>query len=338
MVGGGARRQHQDRVTCAAPSSPRRSRCSASPTPALAQTYPDRRSADRAVSGGRAGRRHGAHRRPAARRRSSASRVVIENRGGASGAIGGKARRRRRARRLHAAVRQHQLAGRDAGRQPTTATTIRPRRSRRSPSSRRTTRCWWCIPDFPAKSVQELVAYAKANPGKLNFGSPGPGNASHLAAELFKLKTGIDIVHVPYKGAAEVVTARDGRTGADVLRRHRRHAAADPRGPRCGRWRCPARRAAPRCPTLPTMIESGVPDYVVLTFIGVVAPAATPPAIVAKLNAAINQACGRRRWRPRCAGSAPSSAGIGAGVRRVPRRASATNGREVVRLSGIKIE
>ena len=64
-------------------------------------------------------------------------------------------------------------------------------------------------PDFPAKTVQELIAYAKANPGKLNYGSPGPGNASHLAAELFKLKTGIDIVHVPYKGAAEVCDRRD---------------------------------------------------------------------------------------------------------------------------------
>ena len=62
-------------------------------------------------------------------------------------------------------------------------------------------------PDFPAKSVRELIAHARANPGKLNFGSPGPGNASHLAGELFKLKTGIDIVHVPYKGAAEAATA-----------------------------------------------------------------------------------------------------------------------------------
>src|SRR5262249_33692041 len=57
-----------------------------------------------------------------------------------------------------------------------------------------------------AKPVPELVAYAKANPGKLNYGSAGLGNATHLAAELFKLRTGIDIVHVPYKGAAEAVT------------------------------------------------------------------------------------------------------------------------------------
>jgi hypothetical protein len=61
-------------------------------------------------------------------------------------------------------------------------------------------------PDFPAKSVRELVAYAKANPGKLNFGSAGIGNATHLAAELFKQRTGVDIVHVPYKGAFEAVT------------------------------------------------------------------------------------------------------------------------------------
>ena len=61
-------------------------------------------------------------------------------------------------------------------------------------------------PNFPAKSVRELVALAKANPGKLNFGSAGIGNATHLAAELFKLRTGVDIVHVPYKGAFEAVT------------------------------------------------------------------------------------------------------------------------------------
>src|SRR5262245_62620627 len=66
-------------------------------------------------------------------------------------------------------------------------------------------RCW-SFPAFPAKSVPELVAYAQANPGKLNYGSAGHGNATHLAAELFKLRTGVDIVHVPYKGAADAVT------------------------------------------------------------------------------------------------------------------------------------
>ena len=103
-------------------------------------------------------------------------------------------------------------------------------------------------PDFPAKSVRELVAYAKANPGKLNFGSAGIGNASHLAAELFKLRTGIDIVHVPYKGAVEAVTGVMagqvqmffGDIGGvlPLIREGRLRALASP-----------ARRAAPTCPT-----------------------------------------------------------------------------------------
>src|ERR1051326_3887963 len=142
-------------------------------------------------------------------------------------------------------------------------------------------------PDFPAKSVRELVAYAKANPGKLNFGSAGIGNATHLAAELFKQRTGVDIVHVPYKGAFEAVTGvmaeqvqmffgdiggvlpliREGRVRALAISSEKRSADL---------------------PTLPTMIESGVPGYVVLTYTGGVAPAATPDQILQKLNTALN--------------------------------------------------
>ena len=144
-------------------------------------------------------------------------------------------------------------------------------------------------PDFPARSVQELVAYAKANPGKLNFGSAGIGNTTHMAAELFMLKTGTKMVHVPYRGAAEAITGviagqvelffgdiggvlplmREGRVRALAISSEKRSADV---------------------PDLPTMIESGVPDYVVLTFTGVVAPAGTPGAIVSKLNGAINTA------------------------------------------------
>ena len=143
-------------------------------------------------------------------------------------------------------------------------------------------------PDFPANSVQELVAYAKANPGKLNYGSGGVGNISQLAAELFRLRTGIDIVHVPYKGASEVFSAILGGQvhmyfgdigGMLPLIREKRLKALALSG--TARTR--------ELPELPTMIESGVPDYQVATFIGVMAPAGTPPAIVARLNAAINK-------------------------------------------------
>jgi tripartite-type tricarboxylate transporter receptor subunit TctC len=142
-------------------------------------------------------------------------------------------------------------------------------------------------PAFPAKSVAELVAYAKANPGKLNFGSAGHGNATHLAAELFKLKTGTDIVHIPYKGAAEAVT---GVLGGQVHMFFGDIAGVLPLM-REGTLRALAVSSEarnPLVPDLPTMIESGVPEYVVLTYIGVVAPAGTPASIIGKLNAAIN--------------------------------------------------
>ena len=192
-------------------------------------------------------------------------------------------------------------------------------------------------PDFPAKSVRELVAYAKANPGKLNFGSAGIGNATHLAAELFKQRTGVDIVHVPYKGAFEAVTGvmsgqvemffgdiggvlpliREGRVRALALSSETRSADL---------------------PALPTMIESGVPGYVVLTYTGVVAPAATPPEIVQKLNAALNASLqtpeAAAALRRIGAESAPASAQDFAAFLSAER----DKWREVVRLSGIKIE
>jgi tripartite-type tricarboxylate transporter receptor subunit TctC len=143
-------------------------------------------------------------------------------------------------------------------------------------------------PAFAAKSVAELVAHAKANPGKLNFGSAGHGNATHLAAELFKLKTGTDIVHVPYKGAADAVT---GVLGGQVQMFFGDIAGMLPLLQQ-GTLRALAISSDTRStllPDLPTMIESGVPDYVVLTYVGVVAPAGTAPSIVGKLNAAINE-------------------------------------------------
>jgi tripartite-type tricarboxylate transporter receptor subunit TctC len=143
-------------------------------------------------------------------------------------------------------------------------------------------------PAFSARSVGELIALAKANPGKLNYGSAGHGNATHLAAELFKLRTGVDIVHIPYKGAADAVT---GVLGGQVQMFFGDIGGVLPLM-REGALRALAVSSDtrnPLVPDLPTMIESGVPDYVVLTYIGVVAPAGTPTAIIDKLNSAINE-------------------------------------------------
>ncbi len=142
--------------------------------------------------------------------------------------------------------------------------------------------------DSPFNSVKELVAYAKANPGKLNFGSAGHGNFTHLAAELFKLNTGIELVHVPYKGVADAMTALLGGQVQLVFGNPNvtvTHA-------RAGRMKALAVTRATRSeemPDVPTMKEAGIDDFVVTSFFGVAAPAGTEPAIVNKLNAAINE-------------------------------------------------
>jgi tripartite-type tricarboxylate transporter receptor subunit TctC len=143
-------------------------------------------------------------------------------------------------------------------------------------------------PAGPAKSLQELIAYAKANPGKLNYGSAGYGNLTHLAAELLKLRTGVDIVHVPYKGAPEEVSAL---LGGQVQMMFGEVAGLLPLV-REGNLRALAVASEarnPLAPELPTFAEGGVPDFVALTFTGMIAPAGTPPAVVTKLNAAVHE-------------------------------------------------
>src|SRR5689334_24693756 len=142
-------------------------------------------------------------------------------------------------------------------------------------------------PDFPARTVQEFVAYAKAHPGTLSYASAGAGNQTQLLAELFKSKAGIEAVHVPYKSGAEMVTAtlsgqvqmsfpdisillpliQDKKVKALAVTSAARH---------------------PQLPGVPTMIESGIPNYVTTFWTGVIVPAGTAPDIVNKLNAAIN--------------------------------------------------
>jgi tripartite-type tricarboxylate transporter receptor subunit TctC len=144
-------------------------------------------------------------------------------------------------------------------------------------------------PDFPARNVQELIAYARAHPGKLNFGSMGYGNLTHLVGELFKLQTGTDFVHVPYKGSPDAVA------GIVAGQTHILFGEVAGLLPlvREGKIRALGVSSATRnalAPELPTMIEGGLPDFIALTFTGVVAPVGTPAAFVNKVNAAINEA------------------------------------------------
>ena len=92
-------------------------------------------------------------------------------------------------------------------------------------------------PSVPAKTVPELIAYAKANPGKINMASAGNGSSGHVAGELFKMMTGVDMVHVPYRGAAPALTDLLGGQVQVYLRRHcpRRSSTSGPAG--CAHWR-----------------------------------------------------------------------------------------------------
>jgi tripartite-type tricarboxylate transporter receptor subunit TctC len=142
-------------------------------------------------------------------------------------------------------------------------------------------------PSLPVKTVAELVAYAKANPNKLNYSSAGIGNTIHLAGELFNHEAGTRIVHVPYNSGAEATRAVLGGqvqmtfvniTGLPPLIADGKLRALAVTGPK--------RMAL--LPDVPTMVESGFPDFVVRAFFGLAAPSGTPAPIVDKLNATIN--------------------------------------------------
>jgi len=143
--------------------------------------------------------------------------------------------------------------------------------------------------NVPAKSMDELVALAKAQPGKLNFASAGTGGLPHLAGELFKLTAKLDIVHVPYRGAAPAINDLLGQqvqmTFLDlpVILPHIKAGSLRPIA-------LGARERAPTAPDVPTTAEVGMPDLLIQNWYGMIAPAATPPAVVATLNRVANEA------------------------------------------------
>ena len=137
---------------------------------------------------------------------------------------------------------------------------------------------------LPVKSVKELIAFAKANPGKLTFGSPGVGATAHLSMELFKTLTGTSMVHVPYKGSAGVladVMAGQIQLAMDNIPVYLPQAKA-------GKIRALAvssPQRTPAAPEIPTVAEAGVPGFEALSWFGLLAPAKTPRPIVGKLAA-----------------------------------------------------
>ena len=143
--------------------------------------------------------------------------------------------------------------------------------------------------DVPAKNVQDLIALAKAKPGKLNFASSGTGTSLHLAAELFKVSTGTDIVHIPYKGGAQAMTDVIGGQ-AEMMWNVLPSALPQIKAGKVRALAVTGKTRSEALPDIPTMQEAGVPNYTAITWNGILAPAGTPRPIVARLNAAIVKA------------------------------------------------
>jgi tripartite-type tricarboxylate transporter receptor subunit TctC len=151
-------------------------------------------------------------------------------------------------------------------------------------------------PGFPANSVAELLRYAKANPGKVNFASAGNGTTSHLAGEMLRSAAGIDIVHVPYRGGAAAATDLVGgqvQMMIDVMP----NAWPLAQSSKVRGLAVSTATRFPAAPAIPTIAESGVPGFEIGAWDGIFAPAGTPPAIVERLNLAIRQALDDRELK-----------------------------------------
>ncbi|MEO7728499.1 MAG: tripartite tricarboxylate transporter substrate binding protein, partial [Burkholderiales bacterium] len=163
-------------------------------------------------------------------------------------------------------------------------------------------------PSVPAKSIKELIAFAKAHPGQLAFASSGNGSGPHLGMELFKSMAGIDMIHVPYKGAGQAMTdlvsgqvqvfLNNFLAGMAMIRSGKLRALAVTSGKRSA-----------VAPELPTVAESGMPGYVVTGWYGLFVPAATPAPVVATLHAGTVKALRSKEVSERLSGEAAEIVG-----------------------------
>lgn len=141
-------------------------------------------------------------------------------------------------------------------------------------------------PAQPYKSVKDLITYAKANPGKVNFGSSGNGSSIHLSGELFKSLAKVDMQHVPYKGSAPAVTDLLGNQ-IGIMFDNMPSAIQHVRSGKLVPLAVTTAKRSPELPSVPTIAEAGVPGYEATSWFGMFAPAGTPAPVLAKLNAAI---------------------------------------------------
>ncbi|MCU4122187.1 Bug family tripartite tricarboxylate transporter substrate binding protein [Variovorax sp. N23] len=163
-------------------------------------------------------------------------------------------------------------------------------------------------PSQPYKNVKELIAYAKANPGKINFGSSGSGSSIHLSGELFKQMAGVDMQHVPYRGSAPAVSDLLGGQ-ISIMFDNMPSAIAHVKGGKLRALAVTTAKRSPALPDVPTIAESGVPGYEATSWFGLLAPAGTPAPVIAKLNASILKALANPEVKKKLAEQGAEAAG-----------------------------
>jgi tripartite-type tricarboxylate transporter receptor subunit TctC len=191
-------------------------------------------------------------------------------------------------------------------------------------------------PNFPAKTVKELIAAAKANPGKYNMANAGSGFQSHLAGVLFAHLAGIDVVHVPYKGGASLIAVMSNEAQFTIA-----PAPAVMGHVRAGRLRAIAsggEKRSPLTPDIPTVIEAGVPGYVSTGWAGLMAPKGTAKPIMDKLHATMVKALADPQTKEQMerAGGEPVSS-TPEEMLRIIREDYARMG-QAIKLAGLKVE
>lgn len=192
-------------------------------------------------------------------------------------------------------------------------------------------------PALPFRTLPEMIAYAKANPGKLTYASFGTGTTSHIAGEMLKAEAGIDIVHVPYKGAAEALPALlSGQvslyfdtimTGLPYVKAGKLRALGVTR-----------RERSPMAPDVPTIAEQGYPGFDIAPWYGIVAPKGTPAAVVGKLNAAVNRLLKEPGFRDKLASTGAEPRGGSVADFRAMIDAEVPRTEKLVKQSGVSLQ
>jgi tripartite-type tricarboxylate transporter receptor subunit TctC len=192
-------------------------------------------------------------------------------------------------------------------------------------------------PSVPAKTLRELIALAKQQPGKLTYASSGNGGSPHLAGEMLKLRTGIDIVHVPYKGATPGMT---DLLGGQVTMSFQTALSAIPylQSGKLGVIAVAAHRRMALLPNVPTMAEAGLADFEVSSWNGLFAPAKTSPEIVARLHQATVKALALPEVREKLAAQGAEAVGNTPEEFRAYIKSEIDKWGRVIRESGAKVE